>query len=151
MKNSLGPKIFLISAMAALVLLFFILDLDRYFSFDYLKTALDEVKGYYGQNRVLTMAAYMGIYILVTALSLPGAAVMTLAGGALFGLFYGTLLVSFASTLGATLAFLFSRYVFRELVQKNWGPSLRPSTGELKQKAGFISSPFGWCPCSPFF
>src|SRR3989339_849655 len=94
MKNSFGPKILLISAMAALVLLFFILDLDRYFSFDYLKTALDGVKGYYGRNKVLTMAAYMGIYILVTALSLPGAAVMSLAGGALFGLLYGTLFFS---------------------------------------------------------
>ncbi len=87
MKHSFGLKVFLISAMAALILLFFMLDLDRYVSFDYLKNALDGVKGYSGQNRALTMAAYMGIYIFATALSLPGAAVMTLAGGALFGFF----------------------------------------------------------------
>jgi len=151
MKNSFGPKILLISAMAALVLLFFILDLDRYFSFDYLKTALDGVKGYYGRNKVLTMAAYMGIYILVTALSLPGAAVMSLAGGALFGLLYGTLLVSFASTLGATLAFLFSRYVFRDLVQKKLGAKLTAINRGIETEGGFYLFTLRLVPVFPFF
>ena len=151
MKNSFGPKMLLISAMAVLVLLFFMLDLDRYVSFDYLKNALDGVKGYYGQNKALTMAAYMGIYILVTALSLPGAAVMSLAGGALFGLFYGTLLVSFASTLGATLAFLFSRYVFRDLVQKKLGARLAAINRGIEKEGGFYLFTLRLVPVFPFF
>ncbi len=73
---------------------------------------------------MLVIAAYFAIYVAVTALSLPGAAIMTLAGGALFGLLVGTLIVSFASSIGATLAFLVSRYILRDTVQRRFGSRL---------------------------
>ncbi|MDW7774612.1 MAG: TVP38/TMEM64 family protein, partial [Desulfobulbaceae bacterium] len=79
-------------------------DLGQYLSLDYLKASQAKFQALYLEHRVLVVAAYMGIYIVVTALSLPGAAVMTLAGGALFGFILGTVVVSFASTIGATLA-----------------------------------------------
>ncbi len=120
MKKSPGFKILLLVVIICLIWMFFLFDLDHYFSLSNLKNELTAFKEYYGQHKIVTMGIYMVVYILMAALSLPGAAVMTLVGGALFGLFYGVLLVSFASTIGATLAFLFSRYMFKEWVQKRF-------------------------------
>lgn len=115
-----------IRVIAALIILcliwaFFAYDLKTYLTLDYLKSQQNDFNDYYGNHPIKTVIIYMGLYIAVTALSLPGAAVMTLAGGALFGLFSGTLIVSFASSIGATLAFLASRFLLREWVQKKFG------------------------------
>lgn len=86
-------------------------DLGQYLSLDYIKSSQEQFHALYQSHRLAVIAAYMGIYIVVTALSLPGAAVMTLAGGGLFGLLVGTVAVSFASTIGATLACFVSRFL----------------------------------------
>ncbi len=151
MKKSYGPKLIMMVVIVILTSLFFILGLDQYFSFDYLKNTLDDLKGSYDRHRALTMAAYMGVYVLVTALSLPGAVIMTLAGGALFDLFYGTLLVSFASTMGATLAFLFSRYLFKDWIQQKFSSKLAAINMGIEKEGGFYLFTLRLVPVFPFF
>jgi uncharacterized membrane protein YdjX (TVP38/TMEM64 family) len=90
-------------------------------------------------------------YVAVTGLSLPGAAVMTLAGGAVFGLFWGLLLVSFASSLGATLAFLASRFLLRDWVQQRFGDRLRAINAGIEKEGGFYLFTLRLVPVFPFF
>ena len=151
MKKSIGLKFIILIMVSILILLFFMLGLDRYFSFEYLKNTLDDIKFYHDHHKAMTMTAYMGIYILVTALSLPGAVIMTLAGGAVFGLFYGTLLVSFSSTMGATLAFLFSRYLFKDWVQQKFGTKLAAINRGVEKEGGFYLFTLRLVPVFPFF
>ncbi|MFA5906061.1 MAG: VTT domain-containing protein, partial [Desulfobacula sp.] len=151
MKKKTGSKLVLALIIVLLIAFFFMAGLDQYFSIQYLKNSLDEFKGYYGQHKILTMAAYLCIYILVTALSLPGAVIMSLAGGAVFGLFYGTILVSFASTIGATLAFLFSRYLFRDWVREKFGTTLFAINKGVEKEGGFYLFTLRLVPAFPFF
>jgi len=151
MKKKTGFRLVLVVVILLLITVFFMAGLDQYFSIQYLKNSLDEFRGYYGQHRILTMAAYAGAYILVTGLSLPGAVIMSLAGGAVFGLFYGTVLVSFASTIGATLAFLFSRYLFRDWVREKFGATLFAINKGVEKEGGFYLFTLRLVPAFPFF
>ncbi|MBU2627496.1 MAG: FAD-dependent oxidoreductase, partial [Proteobacteria bacterium] len=151
MKKSLGFKLILLLVMAGLISIFFLFDLDQYFSLVNLKNKLDAFKAYYGQHKLMTMVGYMVVYIVMAALSLPGAVIMTLAGGAVFGLFYGTLLVSFASTLGATFAFLFSRYMFRSWVQNKFSSKLAAINNGIEKEGGFYLFTLRLVPAFPFF
>ncbi|HFE38293.1 MAG TPA: TVP38/TMEM64 family protein, partial [Gammaproteobacteria bacterium] len=103
-------KIIIIAGLAVLISAFFLFDLGQYFTLQYLKAEKDDILAFYELHKLGTIVIYMLLYVGITALSLPGAAIMTLAGGAIFGLFTGSLIVSFASTIGATLAFLVSRF-----------------------------------------
>ncbi len=151
MKKRVGIRLILFILVLSMVALFFMAGLDRYFSIHYLKNTLGDFKIYYGQHKALTMASYMAIYILVTALSLPGAVIMSLAGGAVFGLFYGTLLVSFASTIGATLAFVFSRYLFRDWVREKFGAKISVINQGIEKEGGFYLFALRLVPAFPFF
>ena len=130
MKNR-TTKLSLIAVIILLILAFFFFDLGQYLTLDYLKSQQQVFNDYYQQNRLLTLGIYFIIYVVVTALSLPGAAVMTLAGGALFGFWYALLLVSFASSIGATLSFLVSRILLRDWVQGRFGRQLIFATRQL--------------------
>ncbi len=134
-----------------MAVLFFGLDLDRFVSLTYLQNSLTDLQEGCDRHPILSKVAYMGIYILVAALSLPGAAALTLAGGALFGLGSGTLLVSFASTLGATLAFLISRYLFRDWVRKQFGHQLTAINAGIRKEGGFYLFALRLVPVFPFF
>lgn len=151
MRKSVRLKILLLCGIAILMALFFAFDLDQYLSFSVLKTRLDTFKEFYAAHKMATMLAYLIIYILITALSLPGAVIMTLAGGAVFGLIVGTLLVSFASTIGATLAFLVSRYMFRDWVQRKFGSRLTAINQGMKKEGGFYLFTLRLVPVFPFF
>ena len=104
-------KLLLVIVLLAVAVSFFMFDLEQYFTLDNLKEHQQAFERYYEQNTGLTLLLYFLAYVVMAALSLPGAAVMTLAGGALFGLGIGTVVVSFASSVGATLAFLVSRFL----------------------------------------
>ncbi|MBC8441786.1 MAG: FAD-dependent oxidoreductase [Deltaproteobacteria bacterium] len=151
MNKKLGFKIVLLLSLAGLILTFFLFDLDHYFSFTRMKNELDAFNEYYVNHKSQTMAIYMAVYILVTALSLPGAAIMTLAGGALFGVLYGTILVSFASTLGATSAFLVSRYMFKDWVQHKFSSKLAAINKGIEKEGGFYLFTLRLVPVFPFF
>ena len=151
MNKKSGFKIVLLVFISGLIATFFLFDLGHYFSLANIKHELDTFNAYYGRHKTLTMAIYVAVYILVTALSLPGAAIMTLAGGALFGLFYGTILVSFASTLGATLAFLVSRYMFKDWVQHKFSSKLAAVNRGIEKEGGFYLFTLRLVPVFPFF
>ena len=151
MKNSPMAKLMLGVGILILVGLFFMFDLDRYFSLATLKNELDLFRDYYHGNRGLAIGIYMVIYILMTALSLPGAMVLTLAGGAVFGLFAGVVIVSFASTIGATLAFLFSRYMFRDWVQGKFSTKINAVNEGIKREGGSYLFTLRLVPVFPFF
>jgi pyruvate/2-oxoglutarate dehydrogenase complex dihydrolipoamide dehydrogenase (E3) component/uncharacterized membrane protein YdjX (TVP38/TMEM64 family) len=142
-----------IAAIVALVLIGRNEDvaLFDYLDLQYLKAQQDTIDAYFAANPLLTAGIYFAIYVLVTAFSLPGAAVMTLAGGAIFGLLWGTVVVSFASTIGATLAFLVSRYLLRDLVQARFGENLRAVNEGIEKDGGFYLFTLRLVPIFPFF
>jgi len=150
MKKQL-PRIFTIAAIAVLVYLFFALNLNELFTLDYLKSSKDVFENFYTNNQLVTIAVYMGVYILVTALSLPGAAVMTLAGGALFGLVIATVTISFASSIGATLAFLVSRFLLKDYIQNKFGDRLKAINEGIKKDGAFYLFTLRLVPIFPFF
>ncbi|MCP3901858.1 MAG: FAD-dependent oxidoreductase, partial [Desulfobacteraceae bacterium] len=151
MSKKAGSKIALMVLIVGFASVFFLFDLNEYFSLSYLKNELIAFKDYYERHSILTMLIYMGIYILVAALSLPGAAIMTLAGGALFGLFYGVILVSFSSSIGAILAFLFSRYLLRDWVQNKFSSKLTAINKGIEKEGGFYLFTIRLVPIFPFF
>src|SRR5688572_26926342 len=106
----------LLALIVAAIAAFVLLDLGQFLSLDYFKARQAAVMEYYAAHQVETAAAFFLIYVAVAALSLPGAGVMTLIAGAIFGLLWGVVIVSFASSIGATLAMLASRYLFRDSV-----------------------------------
>ena len=116
----------LIAAIALVMLLFFALGLHRQLTLEALQAAHGALLEQRRQAPLLVAGAYLLLYVLVAALSLPGAAVLTLAGGAIFGVGLGTLLVSFASSIGALLAFLVARTLLRDLVRRRFGRQLAP-------------------------
>lgn len=144
-------RIVLLVLVAALLAAFFAFDLGRFLTLETLKASQEQFAGQYAATPVLVMGAYFVIYVVVTALSLPGAAVMTLAGGALFGLATGTLLVSFASSLGATLAFLVARFVLRDAVQNRFGNRLAAINAGIEKDGAFYLFTLRLVPVFPFF
>ena len=144
-------KVFLIIILVALTAAFFIFDLGQYFTLDYLKSEKDHFINLYQQDKLTTIAIYMLIYISVTALSLPGAVIMTLAGGAVFGLAEGAVIISFASTIGATLAFLVARFVLRESVQQKFGDKLKAINEGIEKEGAFYLFTLRLIPAFPFF
>jgi pyruvate/2-oxoglutarate dehydrogenase complex dihydrolipoamide dehydrogenase (E3) component/uncharacterized membrane protein YdjX (TVP38/TMEM64 family) len=144
-------KIGLVLLLALGVVAFFALDLGRFLSLDYVKGAQDRFAELYAQHPAAVLGSYFGIYVLVTALSLPGAVIMTLAGGAIFGLLVGTLVVSFASSLGATLAMLAARYLLREGVQSRFGARLADIDKGIAREGAFYLFTLRLVPLFPFF
>jgi len=144
-------RIILLALVAALLAAFFAFDLGRFLTLDALKASQTQFAAQYAATPYLVMGAYFVIYVVVTALSLPGAAVMTLAGGALFGLATGTLLVSFASSLGATLAFLAARFVLRDAVQNRFGNRLAAINAGIEKDGAFYLFTLRLVPAFPFF
>lgn len=140
-------------AVFALVLItsFFYFDLGQYLSLDYLKQKHQTILDFYAANRILTIVAFFATYVLVAALSLPGAALLTLAAGAIFGLVTGLVIVSFASTIGATLAFFISRFMFRDTVQKKFSNQLATINRGVEEEGAFYLFTLRLIPAVPFF
>lgn len=151
MSGNAVKKIGLITVLALVVGLFLYFDLGRFLTLDYLKASQARFQGVYLEHRFLVIGAYMAVYIVVTALSLPGAAVMTLAGGGLFGLLTGTIVVSFASTIGATLACLVARFVLRDWVQGRFGDRLATINRGMEEEGAFYLFSLRLIPVFPFF
>ncbi len=114
-------KIGLLLLLAGAVAAFFLLDLGQYLTLDSIKARQSELAALLERRPLLLIGGFFLLYVAVTALSLPGAAVLTLAAGAIFGLLMGTVIASFASSIGASLAFLSSRYLLRDWVQARFG------------------------------
>lgn len=150
-KAKLIKKILIAAAFVAFIAAFKIFGLGQYFSLDYIKGSQDRLNSLYSDNSAMFIASYMGIYILMAALSLPGAAVLTLAGGAVFGLLTGTIVVSFASTLGATAACFVSRFLLRDWVQKKLGDRLQALNKGVDKEGAFYLFTLRLIPVFPFW
>ncbi len=144
-------KIVIIAALAAVVAAYFYFDLGSYLSIDGIKQVAADAAEIYAENQFLVLAVFFLAYVAVTAASLPGAAIMTLAAGFLFGLVTGTILVSFASTIGATLAFLASRYVLRDSIESRFGDRLKSINEGLERDGAFYLFTMRMIPAIPFF
>jgi pyruvate/2-oxoglutarate dehydrogenase complex dihydrolipoamide dehydrogenase (E3) component/uncharacterized membrane protein YdjX (TVP38/TMEM64 family) len=144
-------KLILIALLVALVVAFFAFDLGRFLSLEYIKSRQAEFTALASEQPFAVGGAFFAIYIAVCALSLPGAAIMTLAAGAIFGLGQGTLIVSFASAIGATLAMLVSRYVLRESVQSKFGTRLAEIDKGIEREGAFYLFTLRLVPIFPFF
>lgn len=144
-------KVTIIALIAIAIIAFFVFDLHQWLTLEGLNAGQAQFQAWLNQHPVLVSSAYFGLYVVVTALSLPGATIMTLAGGALFGLVWGLLLVSFASSIGATLAFMVARYLLRDAVQSRFGERLSAINRGVEQEGGFYLFTLRLVPAFPFF
>ncbi len=144
-------KIIIVAAIAALIAAYLYFDLGDVLTVAGIKQQVAQADAFYRENPALVLAIFFSIYVAVTAASLPGAAIMTLGAGALFGVVTGTILVSFASTLGATLAFLASRYVLRDSIEGRFGERLKSINAGLERDGAFYLFTVRMIPAIPFF
>lgn len=144
-------KLLVFALIAAGIAAFFIFDLKQYFTLDYFQTQRALIDAEVEARPVRAALLFFAAYVAVTGLSLPGAAIMTLVAGAVFGLLWGTVIVSFASTLGATLAFLASRFLLRDWVQEKFGDKLKPINDGVAREGAFYLFALRLVPAFPFF
>ncbi len=144
-------KILILAVVGLVIGVFVAFDLGQYFTLEYIKSQQQAFQQLYKQNSVLMLAGYFVVYVIVTAASLPGAAIMTLLAGAVFGLATGLVLVSFASTIGATCAFLVSRYVLRDSVQSRFADKINTINRGIEKDGPFYLFALRLVPAIPFF
>ncbi|MCC7219404.1 MAG: FAD-dependent oxidoreductase, partial [Candidatus Contendobacter sp.] len=144
-------KLLIILAFTLPVGVFFAFDLGQFFSLDYVKSQQAAIDAYRTAQPVLVAGIFFAVYVAVTALSLPGAVIMTLAAGAIFGVLWGVVMVSFASTLGATLAFLAARFALRDWVQGHFGDKLKTMNAGMAKEGGLYLFTLRLIPVFPFF
>ena len=143
-------KLLLIATLVLLIVLFFMFDLQHFLSLEYIKQRQAEFTALYEERPAVVLGVFFALYVAVTALSLPGAVPLTLAAGAVFGLLVGTIVVSFASTLGATLAFLSARYVLRDWAQAKFGARLAEINKGIERDGAFYLFTLRLVPYVPF-
>ncbi|MBK7649358.1 MAG: FAD-dependent oxidoreductase [Betaproteobacteria bacterium] len=144
-------KLALLAFIGVLIGLYVHYDLGQYLSLQSLKNQQAAIEAFRTSNPLLSITGYFVVYVIVTALSFPGAALLTLAGGAVFGLLWGTVIVSFASTIGATLAFLMSRFLLRDWVAGRFGQRLAAIDEGVRREGGFYLFTLRLVPAFPFF
>jgi len=144
-------RFILLLVIVSCIAVFFYFDLQQFLTLEMLKSKQAAIIDYKNTHPVISAIFYAVIYIAVTGLSLPGAAILTLAGGAVFGLLWGTVIVSFASTIGATLAFLAARFLFRDSVENRFGDRLNAVNEGMKKDGAFYLFTLRLIPVFPFF
>ncbi|MEQ8955036.1 MAG: TVP38/TMEM64 family protein, partial [Gammaproteobacteria bacterium] len=144
-------RIALICLIAAAITSYFLFDLDRFLTLEYVQSRLGVIQQFKEENFALTSLIYFLVYVAAAGLSIPGAILLTLLGGAIFGLLWGTILVSFASSIGATLAFLASRVILRDWVQQRFGDYLGPVNRGIEKDGNFYLFSIRLVPVIPYF
>ncbi len=139
------------AVIIVLICAFFAFDLGQYFTLEFFKSRQEQLLAYRAEHPLQAALMFFAAYVAVTGLSLPGAAIMTLVGGALFGLWQGLLIISFASTIGATLAFLAARFILRDSVQGRFGSQLSSMNKGIEKDGGFYLFALRLVPAFPFF
>jgi uncharacterized membrane protein YdjX (TVP38/TMEM64 family) len=150
-RKRIGFRLGLLAVVLALIASYFLFDLGRYLDLAFLKEIHGSAVALVNERPVASTAGFFLAYVVVTALSLPGAAVMTLAGGAVFGLIWGLVIVSFASSVGATLAMLIARRLLGDWVQQRFSRQLESVNGGLERDGGFYLFSIRMVPLFPFF
>jgi len=151
MNAGIIKRLLFLSIIIGLISSYFFFDLGQYFSLDYIKTSREQFQGVYAEHTVAVIGIYFIVYVLATALALPAATILTLVGGALFGLVTGVIVVSFASSIGAALAFVIARYLLRDWVQERFGDKLEKINDGLEKDGPFYLFSLRLIPFFPFF
>ncbi len=151
MRPAYGKKVLILLAGTVAVAIFFRYDLQRFLTLEALKANRQNLLDYYAGHRVAMVTGFMAVYIIQTALSLPGAAILSLAAGAIFGSILGTLYAIIAATIGATLAFLVTRYLLRDAVLNRFGSKLEGMNRELEARGFNYLLFLRLVPVFPFF
>ena len=144
-------KLILLGIVIGVVSVFFTLDLQHYLTLNGLKSGMEQFAIWRANSPITVAVSFFLMYVIVAAFSLPGAAIMTIAAGALFSLFWGSVIASFASTIGATLAFLTARYLLRDLVQAHFGDKLKAINEGMAKDGAFYLFSLRLIPLFPFF
>jgi uncharacterized membrane protein YdjX (TVP38/TMEM64 family) len=147
----LTGKLIVVALIGGIVVAFWALGLGRYLTLSYLKTSADGIKAFYAGRPVFMVLGYFMVYVATTSLSLPGAVVLTIAGGALFGVLTGTVIVSFASSIGATIACFVSRYVLRTWAQNALGGRIAKINEGIEKEGAFYLFTLRLIPLFPFW
>ena len=146
-----AKRIAVVGLVAVLGAAFFAFDLGRFFSLAYVQASSARFAALYAEHPVAVVAGYFAVYVAVAALSLPGATVVSLAGGALFGFWVGLAVISFASSIGATLACAVSRFVLRDWVSRRFGGRLAAIDRGIEREGAFYLFTLRLIPAFPFF
>lgn len=146
-----ASRIILLLVICSAIAAFFYFDGQHYLTLAMLKSQYASIAAFRDDYPIQAIAFYGLIYIVVTGLSLPGATILTLAGGAIFGLFWGTVIVSFASTIGATLAFLAARFLFKDSIQARFSDRLQAINEGIAREGAFYLFTLRLVPLFPFF
>ena len=144
-------KLILATLIIIVLILLILFDLHHYLTVEHLKSSKDKLNEYYQDNPLIVLGTYFLIYLTSTTFSIPGAAVLTLAGGTLFGLVAGTIVVSFASTIGATLAMLITRLILKDWVQNRFATQMRTINSGIHKEGAFYLFTLRLLPAVPFF
>ena len=147
----MNKKLILLALVGVGIALFYFFDLQQHLSLQSLKTNRDKLDMIYQENSLAIIFGFIGVYFLVVALSLPGATILTLTGGAIFGPVVGALIVNIGATLGATVAFLVARLILREWVKKKFGDKLDPINKGLSENGISYMLFLRLVPLFPFF
>ena len=150
-KKKLFQKILIGVVLLSAVVAFKVFDVGQYLTLAYIKASQEKFALLYAEHPLMVVLGYGVIYILATSLSLPGAAVLTLAGGALLGFWTGVITVSFASSIGATLACIVSRFILRDWVQSKFGDRLKPVNDGIEKEGAFYLFTLRLIPIFPFW
>ncbi|MGC2062892.1 MAG: TVP38/TMEM64 family protein [Thermodesulfovibrionales bacterium] len=150
-KRKVSQKIIIGLVLVAAVVAYRVFDLGQYLTLSYIKASRDKFVPLYSEHRLMVILGYAAIYVLAASLSLPGAVILTLAGGAFFGLWTGTLVVSVASTVGATLACIVSRFILRDWVQTKFGNILETVNTGIEKEGAFYLFTIRMIPIFPFW
>jgi dihydrolipoamide dehydrogenase len=144
-------RLLVVIVLVSAIVAFFALDLGRYVSIEFFRAQQAAIESYVANRPLASSIAFFLIYVAVTGLSLPGAAIMTLVAGAVFGLLWGLILVSFASSIGATVAFLVARFLLRDWVQARFGDKLKTINRGVEREGAFYLFAMRLVPAFPFF
>lgn len=143
-------KIILVSVIAVLIASFFIFDLGQYLNLEYLKLKKDSLNALYKDKPVLISGIFFVVYLMVAAFALPAAALLTVAAGAILGFWNGLFIVSFASSIGATIAFLLTRYLFHDAIEAKFGDRLTAINNGIEREGAFYVFGLRLVPLFPF-
>lgn len=151
MKRNTVKKWIILAIIVGFLAAAWLFHLEQYLTLAFLKGSLDRFKALYADNRAAVLGAYFIVYVLTAALSLPGAAPLGMLGGALFGFWTATLVVSFASTIGATLACFVSRFLVRDWVQNRYADKIARINDGIEKEGGFYLFSLRLIPIFPFW
>lgn len=144
-------KIIVVALLLLAIASYFLFDLGQYLTLEFAQSRLASIQQFKNDNFGLAVLIYFTGYVAVAGLSIPGATIVTLLGGAIFGVLWGTLIVSFASSVGATLAFLVSRLLLRDWVEAKFGDYLAPINKGIEKDGNFYLFSIRMVPLFPFF